>query len=86
LRFLYIDNRLADEKPNVYIEIGIAYTLGKPFIFGNHKRNRLPIPSDLRHIMNIDYTHYKDLCTTLYCNLPIFVRDTGLRKRPRHVD
>jgi hypothetical protein len=78
--FCFFDNRLADEKPNVYIEIGIAYALGKPFILANYKGNHRPIPSDLTHILNIQYASYKDLCTTLDFNLPIFLRDVGLRK------
>lgn len=78
--FCIFDNRLTDEKPNVYIEVGITYALEKPFILANFKGNRLPVPSDLTHILNIPYTHYKDLCTTLYCHLPIFLRDVGLRK------
>lgn len=78
--FCIFDNRSTDEKPNVYIEAGIAYALKKPFILANYKGNHLPIPSDLKHILNIPYTNYKDLCKTLYFNLPLFLRDSGLRK------
>jgi hypothetical protein len=78
--FCFFDNRWADDKPNVYIEIGIAYAFGKPFILANYKGNHQPIPSDLTHILNIHYISYKDLCTTLDFNLPIFLRGIGLRK------
>jgi hypothetical protein len=78
--FCIFDNQLAEEKANVYIEVGIAYALKRPFILANYKGNRLPIPSDLTHILHIPYTNYKDLCRTLYFNLPLFLRDTGLRK------
>ena len=46
--FCFFDNRLASEKPNVYIEAGIAYVLKKPFILadyhGNHRRSVGPDP------------------------------------------
>jgi hypothetical protein len=77
--FCIFDNRLASEKPNVYIEAGIAYALGKPFILANYHGNRLGIPSDLTHILNIPYRGYEDLCRTLYFNLPVFLRNTHLR-------
>ena len=78
--FCIFDNRLTARKPNVYIEVGIAYVLGKPFILANYKGNSARIPSDLTHILNIDYAGYKDLCKTLYFNLPLFLRDVGLRR------
>lgn len=78
--FCIFDNRLTARKPNVYIEVGIAYVLGKPFILANYKGNSARIPSDLAHISNIDYTSYKDLSETLYFNLPSFLLDVGLRK------
>lgn len=78
--FCIFDNRSTEEKPNVYIEVGIAYALKKPFILAHYKANRLPIPSDLKHILHIPYTNYKDLCKTLYFNLPLFLSDSGLRK------
>ena len=79
--FCIFDNRWASEKPNVYIEAGIAYVLHKPFILANYKGNRVGIPSDLTHINNIPYTSYKDLSKALYFTLPVFLRDTGLRLR-----
>ena len=78
--FCIFDNRLASEKPNVYIEVGIASAFGKPFILANYHGNRLGIPSDLTHILNIPYRGYQDLCRTLYFNLPVFLRNTRLRQ------
>jgi hypothetical protein len=66
--FCIFDNRLAEEKPNVYTEIGIASALGKPFILANYKGNHQPIPSDLTHILNFHYASYKELCTNLDFN------------------
>ncbi|HYN15274.1 MAG TPA: hypothetical protein VES66_05740 [Terriglobales bacterium] len=79
--FCIFDNRSASEKPNVYIEAGIAYVLEKPFILANYQGNRLGVPSDLSHILNLPYKNYRDLTKTMYFNLPVFLRDTGLRKR-----
>jgi hypothetical protein len=77
--FCIFDNRWASEKPNVYIEAGIAYAMKKPFIFANFHENRIGVPSDLTHVMNIRYSNYSDLCRTLYFHLPVFLRATGLR-------
>ena len=77
--FCIFDNRWASERPNVYIEAGIAYALGKPFILANYQANRIGVPSDLTHILNIPYRSYEDLCRTLYFQLPVFLRETGLR-------
>jgi hypothetical protein len=77
--FCIFDNRWASEKPNVYIEAGIAYALKKPFILANFHGNRLGVPSDLTHILNIPYKSYEDLSRTLYFHLPIFLRASHLR-------
>jgi hypothetical protein len=77
--FCIFDNRWASEKPNVYIEAGIAYALHKPFILANFQENRVGVPSDLTHILNLPYKSYEDLCRTLYFQLPIFLRENNLR-------
>lgn len=77
--FCIFDNRWASERPNVYIEVGIAYALAKPFILANYQGNRIGVPSDLTHILNIPYKSYADLCRTLYFQLPVFLRETELR-------
>jgi hypothetical protein len=77
--FCIFDNREADTKPNVYIEAGIAYVLGKPFIMADYKRNRLEVPSDLQHINRIQYRNYADLSRQIYFRLPVFLRDNRLR-------
>lgn len=77
--FCIFDNREADEKPNVYIEAGIAYVLKRPFMMANYGRNRLAVPSDLLHINTIEYKHYRELMKKIYFGLPIFLRESKLR-------
>jgi len=78
--FCIFDNRSTDRKPNVYIEAGIAYVLRRPFILANHVGNRVGVPSDLSHILNIPYTNYSDLTRRLYFNLPVFLSENHLRR------
>ena len=77
--FCIFDNRDADSKPNVYIEAGIAYVLGKPFIVADYKGNRLAVPSDLQHINRVQYRDYADLSRQIYFRLPVFLRENKLR-------
>jgi hypothetical protein len=77
--FCIFDNREADVRPNVYIEVGIAYVLKKPFIIADYKANRLEVPSDLQHINRVQYRDYEDLCRQIYFRLPVFLRDHRLR-------
>lgn len=77
--FCIFDNREADTRPNVYIEVGIAYVLKKPFIIADFGGNRLEVPSDLQHINRIQYRDYEDLSRQIYFRLPLFLRDNRLR-------
>jgi hypothetical protein len=79
--FCIFDNRGTDDKPNVYIEAGIAYVLKKPFIMANYSGNRLQVPSDLGHINTLVYKNYAELTKQIYFRLPVFLRDAGLRTR-----
>jgi len=81
--FCIFDNRGAEEKPNVYIEAGIAYIRGKPFIMANYLGNRMQVPSDLTHINTVAYRSYADLMKQIYFRLPVFLRDNRLRKKQR---
>lgn len=80
--FCIFDNRDAIEKPNVYIEIGIAYALRRPFIVAEYLHNRIGLPSDLGHINRIPYEDYRELTRLLYFKLPRFLESEKLR-RPR---
>lgn len=82
--FCIFDNRGTERKPNVYVEAGIAYVLEKPFILANYRGNRVGVPTDLIHVLNIPYDDYRDLTRRVYFNLPVFLRGTRLqRKRQR---
>jgi hypothetical protein len=81
--FCIFDNRGADEKPNVYIEAGIAYVRRKPFIMANYLGNRMQVPSDLTHINSVAYKSYADLMQQIYFRLPVFLKDNRLHKKQR---
>jgi hypothetical protein len=75
------DNLGTLNRPNVYIEAGIAYVLDRPMIFCECEgsgRIRAPldsgsVPSDLQHILTLRYRNYEDLCRQLYFNIPVFL-------------
>jgi hypothetical protein len=77
------DNLGTLHRPNVYIEIGIAYAFEKPMIVceyvGKQPRSKAvpetaTIPSDLAGLLRIQYKSYEDLCRQLYFGLPSFFR------------
>jgi len=77
------DNLGTLNRPNVYIEIGIAHALGKPMLVCEFaggtggRRRKIPdtgsVPSDLQGLFRIQYRSYEDLCRQLYFNLPLFL-------------
>ena len=76
------DNLGTLNRPNVYIEIGIAHALGKPMLVCEYtgtrfKRRRMPdtgsVPSDLQGLIRIQYRSYEDLFRRLYFGLPAFL-------------
>lgn len=74
------DNLATSNKPNVYIEIGIAYALRKPMLFceyvgsgGNTAFEAGNLPSDLQGLLRIQYQTYQELCKKLYFGLPSFL-------------
>lgn len=79
------DNLGTLNKPNVYIEVGIAHALGKPMLvceYVGRKRRVLDtgsVPSDLHGLFRIQYRSYEDLCRQLYFGLPTFLHSNGLR-------
>jgi hypothetical protein len=77
--FCIFDTRDTDKHPNVFIEAGIAYALKRPFILANYQKNRMGVPSDLTHILNIPYNNYKELTRQLYFKMPVFFKLTNLR-------
>lgn len=78
------DNLGTLNRPNVYIEIGIAHAFGVPMLVCEYKgRRRVPdtgsVPSDLKGLFRIQYQSYQDLCRQLYFGLPLFLKGHGLR-------
>jgi hypothetical protein len=75
------DNLGTLNRPNVYIEIGIAHTLGKPMLVceyvGKGRKKRVPdtdsVPADLQGLLRITYQSYEDLSRKLYFGLPLFL-------------
>jgi len=79
----FFDNLGTLNRPNVYIEIGIAHVLGKPMLVSEYigpdskGRRRIAdtgsVPSDLQGLLRIQYRSYEDLCRQLYFGLPVFL-------------
>jgi len=90
----FFDTRETSTKPNVYIEVGIAYALGIPTILteylgpvGNKRAKSVAnVPSDLQGLFRIEYRTYEELCRRLYFGLPNFIAKNHVRstrRRPR---
>lgn len=81
------DNYGTTNRPNVYIEIGIAYALSKPTIFCDHRPKRKAatwtkaeeVPSDLSGLFRLQYDSYQSLARSLYFSLPTFLNEHHLR-------
>jgi hypothetical protein len=77
------DNLGTLNRPNVYVEIGIAHALGKPMMVCEYAgdtgegREKIAdtgsVPSDLKGLFRIQYRSYEELCRQLYFNLPLFL-------------
>lgn len=82
--FCIFDNQGTLNRPNVYIEIGIAHAVGVPMLVCEYTgRRRVPdtgsVPSDLQGLFRIQYQSYQDLCRQLYFGFPVFLKRHGLR-------
>jgi hypothetical protein len=80
------DNLGILNRPNVYIEIGIAHALGIPMLVCEYagKAKRVPdtgsVPSDLQGLLRIQYRSYQDLSRQLHFRLPAFLRENVFRR------
>ncbi len=82
------DNLGTLNRPNVYIEVGIAYAFERPLIVCEYVGKRRPhavpdtgsVPSDLAGILTVRYRNYEELCRQLYFRLPLFLRRHQLRE------
>jgi hypothetical protein len=72
-------------KPNVFIEIGMAYALGVPMIVTEHVGTSpgAEIPSDLQGLFRIRYATYAELFRKLYFGLPNFLAKNRIRRSRR---
>jgi hypothetical protein len=83
----FFDNRGTAERPNVYIEVGIALAFGVPTIvteYVGRNGSAANLPSDFQGLFRIQYVTYEQLFRTLYFGLPNFIlknRDRWMRKR-----
>jgi len=82
--FCIFDNQGTLNRPNVYIEIGIAHAVGVPMLVCEYTgRKRVPdtgsVPSDLQGLFRIQYRSYQDLCRQLHFGFPVFLKRHGLR-------
>jgi hypothetical protein len=75
------DNLGTLNRPNVYIEVGIAYALQRPLVVCEYAGRRRPgavpdtqsVPSDLAGMLTLRYRSYEALCRQLYFKLPVFL-------------
>ena len=78
-RMCFFDNFGTANKPNVYVEVGIAYALGVPTIVSEYVGGSAAgaggvlIPSDLQGLFRIQYKTYEELFRKLYFGLPNFM-------------
>jgi hypothetical protein len=76
IAFALFDTQRTARRPNVFIELGVAYALGKPFIL--LEREGSVRPSDLEGLITLRYSTYRDLALQLTLRLPTFLRDERL--------
>lgn len=78
--FCVFDTRATRGKPNVYIEAGVAYALGTPFVLFEFvpspgirgSSSVASIPTDLAHAISLRYSSYERLFREFYFSLPVF--------------
>jgi hypothetical protein len=76
--FCVFDTRATRGKPNVYIEAGISYAVGTPFVLFDYVPSRkanqqaASLPSDLAHGVSLRYSSYEELFREFYISLPAF--------------
>jgi hypothetical protein len=76
--FCIFDTRATTGKPNVYIEAGISYAVGTPFILFDYvppkasRKQAASLPSDLAHAVSLRYSSYERLFRDFYFALPVF--------------
>lgn len=89
--FCIFDDRETEVRPNVFIELGAAIALGRPYFYFNFQNKRtVPIgrrnervstPSDLAEMLCVPYQQYEDLFLEFAMRLSGFLIDRGLARR-----
>lgn len=82
------DDRETEVRPNVFIELGAAIALGRPYFYFSFlrkqrvkvkgKRQKVEIPSDLDGMLRMPYETYEALFTEFAVRLPAFLQDRKL--------
>ena len=76
--FCVFDTRATQGRPNVYIEAGISYAVGTPFVLFDYvpsdraRQQAASLPSDLAHGISLRYSSYQKLFREFYVSLPAF--------------
>jgi hypothetical protein len=88
--FCIFDDRETEVRPNVFIELGAAITLDRPYFYLNfqekrtlrigRKREKITAPSDLAGMLHIQYSAYDGLIRDLAMRLPGFLLDRRLAR------
>ena len=88
--FCIFDDRETETRPNVFIELGAAVALRRPYFYFSFqnkrtvriggKNERISVPSDLAGMLCLPYLQYEDLFLEFAMRLPGFLVDRGLAK------
>ena len=87
-KMCFFDTFATTNKPNVYIEVGIACAFRVPMILAEYEggtslEGQSEIPSDLQGLFRIRYTSYRELFRKLYFGLPNFIVKNRIRTTRR---
>lgn len=89
--FCIFDDRETEVRPNVFIELGAAIALGRPYLYFNFRRKRpvlinrtkqkIEIPSDLAGMLRLPYSTYEELFMEFVTRFPSFLTSRNLATR-----
>jgi hypothetical protein len=86
--FCIFDDRETETRPNVFIELGAALAMERPYLYFafqkkrtvnvGRKAERITVPSDLAGVLYLPYSSYEQLFADFSMRLPGFLRDRRL--------
>lgn len=89
--FCIFDDRETEVRPNVFIELGAAIALQRPYFYLNYQNKHtvqlgrrseaIQTPSDLAGMLYLPYAAYEDLFRQFAARLPGFLLDRGLARK-----